>query len=341
MVVETCYDFLQLRRASEWTETFRQWCDSHPEMAAYRGDCLIYRSEILQINGAWQDAMEEATRACARLADPQGQLGLASAHYRRAELHRLRGEYIEAEDAYRQASRLGKAPEPGLALLRLNQGQTAAAAAMIRRALTEAADPGSRWRLLPAYVEIMLAAEDLPAAREGVAALHAIKDEFHAPYVDAAVAYAEGALALAEGKPSEALPPLRSAVAAWSALPAPYETARARVLIARCCRALGDEQSAEVELDAARWGLQQLGAKADLARIDSETAQTNGLPGNLTAREVDVLRLVAAGNTNRAIANELIISEKTVARHVSNIFTKIGVSSRAAATAFAYEHRLV
>jgi DNA-binding CsgD family transcriptional regulator len=341
MVVETCYDFLELRRATEWTETFRQWCESHPDMAAYRGDCLLYRSEVLQINGAWQDAMEEVSRACVRLADPQGQLGLAGAHYRRGELHRLRGEYNDAEAAYRQASRLGKSPEPGLALLRLNQGQVSAAAAMMRRALAEASDPGTRWRLLPAYIEIMLEAEDLPSARDGVVGLRRLAEEFATAYVDAAASHQEGALALTEGKPSEALPSLRKAVSIWLALPAPYEAARTRSLISRCCRELGDEESAELELDAARVTFQLLGAKADLARIDAATARTNGLPGHLTAREVDVLRLVAAGNTNRAIADELIISEKTVARHMSNIFTKIGVSSRAAATAFAYEHKLV
>jgi DNA-binding NarL/FixJ family response regulator len=195
--------------------------------------------------------------------------------------------------------------------------------------------------VLPAFIEIMLAAEDLPAAHDGVAALREVKAELRAAYVDAAAAHAEGAVALAEGNPSEALQRLREAFAIWHEMPAPYEAARTRALIAGCCRALGDEHSAEVELDAARWAFQQLGAKADLARLEAEAAPASAVPGNLSAREIDVLRLVAAGNTNRAIANELIISEKTVARHVSNIFTKIGVSTRAAATAFAYEHRLV
>jgi DNA-binding CsgD family transcriptional regulator len=342
MVIETCHDLLELRRATEWTEAFRVWCESHPDMAAYRGDCLLYRAEILQINGAWQDALSEATRACARLAEPRGQLALATAHYQRGELHRLRGEYVEAEDAFRQASRLGKAPEPGLALLRLNQGQTAAAATMMRRARGEASNPATLRRLLPPYVEIMLAAEDLPAAREGVVELRKLARDLATTYADAAATFAEGALALAENRPSEALQLLRKAVTLWLHLPAPYEAARTRVLIARACRDLGDAESADVELDAATWAFRQLGALADLARLDREAAlPSERVAGHLTAREVEILRLVAAGNTNRAIAGELIISEKTVARHVSNIFTKIGVSSRAAATAFAYEHRLV
>jgi DNA-binding CsgD family transcriptional regulator len=194
---------------------------------------------------------------------------------------------------------------------------------------------------LPAFVEIMLEAEDLPAAREGAAELRSLTADFNAPYVDAAAAYAEGAVALAEGDATGALPFLRQAASLWMQLPAPYEAARTRVLIARCCRLLGDTQSADIELDAARWALEQLGAKADLARLDAAAASHDAVPGNLTAREIAVLRLVAAGNTNRAIANELIISEKTVARHISNIFAKIGVSTRTAATAFAYEHHLV
>jgi DNA-binding CsgD family transcriptional regulator len=341
LVIETCYDFVDLKRATEWTETFLRFCESHPDMAPYRGNCSVHRAEILQIKGSWKDALEEANRACAQLADPQGQAGLDTAHYRRAEIHRLRGEFVDAEEAYRQASRLGRPPDPGVALLKLNQGQTAVAAAMMRRAMGEASDPVGRWRLLPAFVEIMLEAEDLPAAREGAAELRSLTADFNAPYVDAAAAYAEGAVALAEGDATGALPFLRQAASLWMQLPAPYEAARTRVLIARCCRLLGDTQSADIELDAARWALEQLGAKADLARLDAAAASHDAVPGNLTAREIAVLRLVAAGNTNRAIANELIISEKTVARHISNIFAKIGVSTRTAATAFAYEHHLV
>lgn len=343
MVIEACHRLLELSRAAEWTDAFRDWCESHPDMAAFRGDCLLYRAEILQIHGAWQDALDDIDRACVRLREPRGQSALATALYQKAELHRLRGEEPEAEQAYRDATRLGKQADPGLALLRLGQGHVGAATAMISRAVGEAAGAESRARLLPAYVEILLEAGDIKAARAGADELRTLAGAFDAAYLRAAAAYADGHVLCAEGRSAEALPRLRTAWSLWQTLPAPYEAARTRVLLARCCRALGDETSADIELDAARWALRQLGATLDVARLDSAGAEQDvpGAAGNLTAREMDVLRLVAAGHTNRVIAGELIISEKTVARHMSNIFAKIGVSSRAAATAFAYEHHLV
>jgi DNA-binding CsgD family transcriptional regulator len=263
--------------------------------------------------------------------------------YQRGELHRLSGDYDAAEAAYQHALRVGHDPQPGLALLRLAQGRTDAAVAAVRRALDEVSRASLRLRLLPAAVEIMLAAGELDAARAAVAELDAAAAERAAPLLVAAARQAGGALELGCGAAADALPRLRDAWSAWQEIPAPYEAARCRVLIALACRALGDEDTAALELQAARWVFEQLGARPELARVDRLGARpaAGDRPGGLTLREVEVLRAVATGATNRAIAGQLFLSEKTVARHVANIFTKLDVTSRAAATAFAYEHELV
>jgi ATP/maltotriose-dependent transcriptional regulator MalT len=224
----------------------------------------------------------------------------------------------------------------------LAQGQVAAAVAAIRRAVDEAPDRVARSRLLPAYVEIMRGAGDTGAARAGADELSAIAADLDVPLLRALAAHATGAVLLDEGDARAALVSLRQAWTAWQELAAPYEAARVRVLVGFACRDLGDEDGAAMELDAARWVFRQLGAAADLARLEPPTPEgPREAAGPLTVREVQVLRLVAAGKTNRAIAADLVLSEKTVDRHVSNILTKLGISSRAAATAYAYEHDLV
>jgi ATP/maltotriose-dependent transcriptional regulator MalT len=265
-----------------------------------------------------------------------------AAFYQRAELHRLRGEFAEAEEAYREASRWGRKPEPGLPLLRLAQGQVRVAEAAIRRAVDEAQDRVARSRLLAPYVEIVLSAGDVQAARAAADELSEIAAELDVPLLYAVSAHATGAIHLAEGDTRAALIELRRAWTAWQELDVPYQAARVRTLIGLACRITGDQDTAEMELDAARWVFQHLGAAPDLARVEGLSRKASPKPAvGLTAREVEVLRLIAAGKTNREIASALVISEHTVARHVQNIFAKLGVPSRAAATAFAFEHRLL
>jgi DNA-binding NarL/FixJ family response regulator len=265
-----------------------------------------------------------------------------SALYQQAELHRLRGEFAKAEEGYRQASRWGRSPEPGLPLLRLAQGQVDTAAATMSRVLDEAHDPATRSRLLPAHVEIMLAAGERVEARDACREFEAVAQTFESTMLRAMVAHARGAVVLADGDAQRALVALRQAWQLWLELDAPYEIARTRVLMSQACRALGDEDAAMLELDDARAIFDELGAAPDLARLEALAAsKAAAKPHGLSARELEVLRLVAAGKSNREIAAALVISEHTVARHVQNIFAKLRLSSRAAATAFAFEHDLV
>ena len=339
-VIEGCLEIQDLRRAREWTEALTHWCESQPGLIAYSGQCLIRRAQILQVQGAWRDAADAVREACARLTRPSPQPASGLAFYQCGELHRLRGEVPEAEEAYRQASRHGRKPQPGLALLRLAQGRIDAAARAIRLALEESTPP-ARGQLRPAAVEILLAAGDVPAARAAAGELAAQAAAFDTPPLHALASQAHGAVLLADGRTREALVELRRAWSVWQDVEAPYEDARVRVLIAAACTALGDADAAALELDAARWAFERLGATPDLARLDAvRTAATAGTPG-LSTRELQVLRLVASGRTNREIGAELHISERTVERHVSNIFSKLDVASRAAATAYAYRHQLV
>jgi DNA-binding CsgD family transcriptional regulator len=341
-VIGNCHLVFDLERALQWTVALDRWCRARPDMVAFSGQCQSHRAELFRLHGAWAEARKAAAVAqgLAARGDPQALYG---GFYQQGEVERLAGKLDTAEECYRQAARSGWEPQPGLALLLLARGQARQAQSMIRRA-AGIADAATRCHLLPALVDIELAAGDPKAARQAADELGIIAREQPKAMLQALAGQADGAVRIAEGDAAGASQSLRQAWRIWQKLGVPYEAARCRALIGRTCRDLGDEPSALMDFEAAHAEFLDLGAApaaawaASLMRADAGEAA--GAAGPLTPRETEVLRLVASGRGNRAIAAELYLSEKTVARHISNIFLKLGLSSRAAATSYAYEHGL-
>lgn len=341
-VIATCVEMLDIRRAQEWTDALHRWCESQPEIVPYRGDCLIHRAEIMLTHGDWSHAQGQAQMACDYFSHTARRLALGAAWYLIGEICRLRGDVTGAESAYRQASDAGRTPQPGLAMLWLAQGRGDAAKAALGHLLDTIDDRRARTRTLSAYVDILLAVGDVAGAARAARELDDLATTMESPLVRASSEHANGAVRLAEGDARRALVALRHARTIWRELDVPYEVARVNALIGVACRALGDCGTGDMEISAARQGFEALGAAPDVARLDALlSASPAQSDGGLTTREIEVLRLVASGKTNRTIAQALRISEKTVARHVSNIFTKLDVPSRAAATAYAFQHHIV
>jgi ATP/maltotriose-dependent transcriptional regulator MalT len=341
-VIEGCQVTYELARAREWTVALTDWCAQQPDLVPFTGTCLVHRAEILQIRGSWDEGLAEARLAAERFTRRGDRRAAGEASYRCGEILRVRGDLAGAEDAFREARRNGREPQPGLALLRLAQGRVDAAAAALTGVVDGAGGWAERARLLPAHVEIAVAAGDLEEARAACEELEGIARRNGRTMLLAAAAQARGAVELAGGDARAAAPLLRHASQLWLQLEAPYEAARARLLVAEACRSMGDDETAELEIEAARDELARLGAKVDPARAapGPSIAAAGGSHG-LTPRELQVLRRLATGESNKAIAARLGVSRRTVDRHVSNLYTKLQVSSRAAATAYAYEHELV
>jgi DNA-binding CsgD family transcriptional regulator len=335
-VIEGAEELFDLHRLRAWTDAFHAWCEAQPQLVLYRGTCHMHRAEVLLLRGDWKQALEELDDALRRIENPRDATVRGAALYLRGELHRLTGALDEASDAYRQANELGRVPQPGLALLRVAQGKLEPAAATIRRVLDESSDPIARSRVLGAFVEIMCLTGDADAALAAAQEFETIASVLNMPWQRAMAATALGRAQLATSDARSALTTLRAAWRVWDELKIPYEAARARALIADACTALGDDDGAQLERDAARATFEQLGAAQDLRSLAHEAPAAG-----LTARELEVVRLLATGATNRAIARALQISEKTVATHVGHVFTKLGVESRAALTAFAYQRGLL
>jgi DNA-binding CsgD family transcriptional regulator len=340
-VIDVCQQVCAVSRSREWTSAFAGWCEQQPEMLAFTSTCLVHRAEILQFQGAWPDAMSEAARACDRCARANRRPP-AGAFYQQGEILRLRGNFTAAENAFLQASELGCEPQPGLALLRMAQGRLHVARASISRAVEATTDLLHRAKLLPAYIEIMVAAGEIKNARRASDELEALANHIDTDVLHALAGHFRGAVELADRDARTALVVLRHAFDIWQHLEVPYDAARTRILLGIACRSLGDTDTAALEFRAARSQFEQLGAAPDLARLDTiERGETRSDAEVLTSREFQVLRLVAAGKTNKSIARELSLSERTVDRHVSNILTKLNVSSRTAAITYAYDHKLL
>lgn len=338
-VLEACHEVFELGRAREWTGALTRWCEGQQELVAYRGPCLVYRAEVLQTHGQWTAALTETRAACQWLESPATPETAADAFYRLGELERLRGNFADAERAYHRAGVLGRRASPGLQLLWLQTGRGDAAQSAIERALLEEDDIARRLSLLDAAVEVASARGDVTAAGAAASELTTLAQRLGTPAALAMAATAAGSASLAAGGMSAALTLLRQAWALWQRLEAPYEAARVRRLIGIACQRLGDDQSAAMEFDAARLAFEQLGAVPDLADVAARLQPTiSAVPERLTARELEVLRLLATGQTNRQIGSALVISEHTVARHVQNLLAKLALPARAALATFAAQH---
>lgn len=340
-VLGTCHKIYDIDRAREWTAAMTRWCDSQSELVPYRGQCLVRRAEIMQLQGKWEDAMLEIEKAH-ELAGKSTPPAEGEAWYCQGELYRLQGSFSKAESGYRRANQMGRKPQPGLALLKLALDQTKEAAEAIRQAEQESRDLAKRSDILPAFVEIMIEADQLPEAQRAADELSGLAEKLDTSYMIAVAARARGQVLMEEDKPREALDNLLQAWSTLKHMGALYESARTRVLIGLAYRAVDAPNTAELELDAARWIFRKLGAAHDLNRIDALIRNTGTHKEHgLTPREMEVLCCLATGKTNKEIASELFISERTVDSHVSSILGKLNLPSRAAATAYAYKHDLI
>ncbi len=337
-MIEGCQEVSDFGRAAEWTAALTRWCAKQPGLIPFTGQCAVHRGQIMALTGAWPQALEEFDAAGRRYQAAGRSDAIGLALNERGDVLRRLGEYDAAEDCYEEASSHGYEPQPGLALLWLARGRTRAALAAIHRLLAEREDLVNRSRLLPAAIEVLVEAGDHDQATTLTRELDRVAAGFGCAALRARAAYAAGHVQFATGDPAGALPYLRKSVQAWQGLGCAYEIACCQVLLGRALRALGDEDSAVAELKAAIATFDKLGARP--SRREAEQLLRPTLPGGLTAREVEVLGLVASGRSNLQIAEALVLSEKTVARHLSNIFTKIDVTSRTAAAAYAFEHGL-
>lgn len=337
--IEGCQEIGDVDRMAEWTSALHRWCAAQPGLVGFTGQCSVHRGQIMRRRGAWRDALDEFETAIERyrLNGTPDAIGLAEAE--RGDVLALQGDYAAAEAAYERAGEHGHDPQPGLALLWLARGRRDAAAAAMRRLMTETRGPVGQCRVLPSAVEVLLAVGAVDEATKIAADLNRLAGEVRSVPVLAAAASASGAVELAAGDAAGALPYLRKARQLWARADNPFEVGRVRQLTGVALAALGDVESGRRELRHAQDVFTALGARPAAGEVARLLAPAD-LPAGLTAREVEVLRLVAAGRSNVQIAAELVLSEKTVARHLSNIFGKLRVGSRTAAAAYAFEHGL-
>lgn len=338
-MIEACQEVSDFSRAASWTSALTRWCDTQPGLVPYTGQCSLHRGQIMRLHGAYDEALGEFARAQRRYRLEGTTAPAALALTEQGDVLRIQGKLDEAEDCYRQSAELGYEPQPGLALCWLARGRTPAAVSAMRRLLAETQGPVGRSRMLPGGVHVMVAAALIDEAREHADELAEIASLFGNPAVRAMAAYARATVELASGQVVEALSQARESTRLWSDIGAPYEAARARVLVARALRELGDEDSATGELAVAGRAFAEVGAAPAAQEVDKLLGRAR--PGGLTEREIEVLSLVAEGKSNYEIARVLVLSQKTVERHLSNIFSKLDVSSRTAAAAYAHDHGLM
>lgn len=339
-VIASCLDRWDVERAQVWIRDLNDWCDAQQGLSPFRGDCSVNRAAVMRLGGEWEEAEAMLTELCEHARRRET---LENAFYWLGDLRRLTGRADEADAAYHHAAELGREVQPGLGLLRRDTGHPGAARAGVSRALESSPPPGTRAELLAAQVDLETDGADLDVAQRASAGLRKLGDALDTPYLRALADRATAQVMIASDAADQALPLLRASWSTWRQLDAGYDAAITRIHLGRASRALGDEDAAQLEFDAARTALTALGAVPDLARLERIAGQADAVrdDGGLSRRELEVLRLIARGESNRQIAADLFLSERTVARHVSNILTKLGLPNRTAATNFAFEHGLV
>jgi DNA-binding NarL/FixJ family response regulator len=324
--IAACHEVADVRRMTRWTDLAERWLATFPAAVFFGGLCGVHRAQLLLLRGEWGEAEQVALRVVVDLDGNRIDYA-AEAWYAVAEARRLRGD-PGAADAYDEAHARGRDPQPGRALLQLQTGDAAGAARSVRSAVAAVgADPLSRAPLCAAMVEIAIAAGRLDDAVAAASELEATAATYATSGLEAMAAAARGAVLLAEGQAEEALPVLREACRRWYELGAAYDAAGTCVRLAEAYRALGDAVSAAAEVERAKAAYERLGVHPPMWES----------PDGLTPRECEVLALVADGRSNRQIGEALYISDRTVARHLTNIFHKIGVTSRTQAARYAID----
>ncbi len=341
-VIETCQLIFEISRAQEWTALLSHWCESQPDLVPFRGECMIRRSQIRHIHGEWPEALDEMQDACRMLSEPPGEKAAGEAYYQLAEIFRLKGDFQQAEKLFIEANKWGRKPQPGMAELRLAQNKTDMAIKSIQNALDEEKSPLKRVKILPAYIKIMLTNDKIYEAQSAAEELESLANRYNTLFLRAVSAYCSSAVLLKKEDPATAIKLLRESVNLWNELEAPYETAVVRLYLGIAYKDMGDNDSAKIELRTAQWIFKELEALPDLKKVETLLNEKEGPDRyGLTLREFQVLQLVAEGDTNKLIASKLFISERTVERHLSNIFNKLQVNSRTQATTFAYKHNIL
>jgi DNA-binding NarL/FixJ family response regulator len=327
--IAACHDVADIRRMSRWVDLTEAWLTTLPAAAVFGSMCRVHRAQLQVLRGEWDEAEQNALEVAGHL-DANRVDYAAEAWYVVAEARRLRGD-PNAADAYDEAHARGRDPQPGRALLRLEKGDAAGAATSVRAALAAIGpDPLRRAPLCAAAVHIAVTAGHPHVAAAAASELADTASTYATSGLEAMATTARGAVLLAEGRAEEALPALRDANRRWHELGAAYDAAGTSLRLAEAYRALGDEASAAAEATRAEATYRRLGVQR----------QMRELPDGLTRRESEVLELVADGRSNRQIGEQLYISDRTVARHLTNIFSKIGVTSRTQAARYAMDRGL-
>ncbi|AKK26107.1 helix-turn-helix transcriptional regulator [Mycobacterium sp. EPa45] len=330
-VIHECHRMADLSRMRSWFEAMEVWRQGPKVSSSWYGTtCEVHKMDLHSATKDYAHVEQRLLDALAKLGDFPSTAG--QGYYELGEVRRRRGDIAGAREAFDKARDLDHDPQPGEALLRCQLGEDTAAATDLRMRIDAEHDSINRVRLLPAAVDIALARNKIDEADQCCTELEADAEKFDSPGFRAWALQARGAVLVKQSREAEALPILQDALRRYRSTQCRYDMAQVYEWMSLARRGTGDIAGAEADAANAAAIYQQLGAV-------STRAVPAAAPGGLTKRELEVLAGVAAGLSNRDVAKKLFISEKTTARHLANIYVKIGVSSRTAAAAWAHENK--